>query len=139
MKSDKGSKPKGERNMKELKFYRCNTCGNLIVKLVDGEVPTFCCGKKMEELTANTTDGAKEKHVPVVSVEGNEVVVRVGSVDHPMIKEHYIQFVVVETENGFQVVDLQPNQEPEARFAVNEKVVAVYEYCNLHGLWKVVL
>lgn len=124
---------------KELKFYRCNACGNLIVKLVDGEVNPYCCGKQMQELVANTTDGAKEKHVPAVTVNGNEVIARIGSVDHPMIPEHYIQFVVVETESGFQVHDLQPNEEPEARFVVNEKVVAVYEYCNLHGLWKVEL
>ena len=125
--------------MKELKFYRCNVCGNLIVKLVDGAGVPFCCGKQMTELKANTTDAAQEKHVPVVSVEGNEVVARVGSVDHPMIEAHYIQFIVVETENGFQVHHLEPNEEPEARFVVNEKVVAVYEYCNLHGLWKVEL
>ena len=121
---------------KELKVYRCNVCGNIIVKVVDSKVPVVCCGKPMTELVANTTDAAQEKHVPAVRVEGNEVIVRIGSIDHPMVEEHFIQFVIVETESGFQVKYLEPNNEPEARFVVNEKVVAVYEYCNLHGLWK---
>jgi superoxide reductase len=123
--------------MKEnTRFYICPICGN-VIGLIDGHINHInCCGKPMQLLEANTTDAAQEKHVPAVRVEGNEVIVRIGSVDHPMVEEHFIQFVIVETENGFQVKYLEPNNEPEARFVVNEKVVAVYEYCNLHGLWK---
>lgn len=121
---------------KELKFYICRHCGNIIVKVQDSGVPVVCCGSKMEELVANTTDGAHEKHVPVVIVEDHKVIVKVGSVAHPMIPEHYIQWIVVETEKGFQIHYLDPSDQPEAVFYVEEPIVAVYEYCNLHGLWK---
>ena len=89
-----------------------------------------------EELTANTTDGAHEKHVPVIEQHGDHVVVRVGSVAHPMLDVHYIEWIVLETATGYQKKDLKPGMAPEAEFAVTEPVVAAYEYCNLHGLWK---
>ena len=90
----------------------------------------------MKELTPNTTDAAQEKHVPVVSVKNGMVNVKVGSVPHPMQAEHYITFVVLELENGYQIKYLNPNEAPEANFSVgDDNVVAVYEYCNLHGLW----
>ena len=91
-----------------------------------------------EELIPNTTDAAGEKHVPVVSVNGDEVSVKVGSVEHPMLEAHYIQWIVIETENGYQVKNLKPGEKPEAVFklATGEKVLAAYEFCNLHGLWK---
>ena len=89
-----------------------------------------------EELTANTTDGAYEKHVPVISHKGETVTVKVGSVAHPMLEAHYIQFIVLETATGYQVRHLNPGEAPEADFAVTEPVIAAYEYCNLHGLWK---
>lgn len=90
-----------------------------------------------EKLTPNTSDGAGEKHVPVIRIADNNVVVSVGSVEHPMLDAHYIVFVVLETESGMQLKWLAPGQKPEAEFVVNEKIVAVYEYCNLHGLWKI--
>ena len=92
----------------------------------------------MKELKAGTTDAAVEKHVPAVTVEGNKVHAVVGSVEHPMLDNHYIQFIALETEKGFQVKNLAPGQQPEADFLVadGDKAVAVYEYCNLHGLWK---
>lgn len=90
-----------------------------------------------EELTANTTDGAYEKHVPVIEQDGNTVIVKVGSVEHPSLAEHYIEWILLETERGFQIHYLKPGMKPEAIFLTNEKVVAAYEYCNLHGLWKV--
>ena len=89
-----------------------------------------------EELTANTADGAHEKHVPVIEQSGNAVTVKVGSIEHPSMTEHYIEWILLETEMGFQIHYLKPGMKPEAVFLTNEKVVAAYEYCNLHGLWK---
>ena len=89
-----------------------------------------------KELTANTVDAAFEKHVPVIEQNGDTVTVKVGSVEHPSIPEHYIEWILLETEMGFQIHYLKPGMKPEAAFKVNEKVVAAYEYCNLHGLWK---
>ena len=130
---------KGEPTMKNMKlaFYKCNHCGNVAVKLYDKGVPMMCCGEKMQLLEAGVTDAAQEKHVPVVTV-GDVIHVKVGSVLHPMEEEHFITMIVLETENGFQVKNLKPGEEPKADFVVapGDKAVAVYEYCNLHGLWK---
>ena len=127
--------------MKEVKFYRCNHCGNIVEKIIDSKVPVVCCGEPMKELIPNTSDGAGEKHVPVVEITGNKVVVRVGEVDHPMIPAHYIQWVYVVTTDKVMRKDLTSDNSPRAEFVLdeNEKVVEVYEYCNLHGLWKTVL
>lgn len=121
----------------ELKFFKCNHCGQIIIKLVDTGVPVICCGEPMEELVADTTDAALEKHVPVVSIDGNQVCVNVGEVDHPMVPEHYITDIVLQTEKGYQVHPLQPGDAPHADFTIAEDDVAirVYEYCNVHGLW----
>lgn len=121
-----------------MKFYVCETCGNIITHLKESGVPIMCCGSKMKELVAGTSDGAAEKHVPVVEVNGNTVTVCVGSVAHPMLEEHFIQWIILETKEGFQKKELQPGQEPKAVFALTESdtPVAAYEYCNLHGLWK---
>ncbi len=118
------------------KFYKCNHCGNVIVKVVDAGVPVVCCGQKMEELIPNTVEASGEKHVPVVTLlDDNRIKVEVGSVAHPMLPEHHISFVYVETENGGIQVNLK--DKPEAVVYVgDEKTEAVYEYCNLHGLWK---
>lgn len=123
--------------MKKLRFFKCNHCGNVVIKLVDKNVSIFCCNEKMEEIFANTTEAATEKHLPVVSLKDGLVSVKVGEVSHPMQEEHYINFVVVETEKGYIIETLSPNELPETTVYVgNKKVVAVYEYCNLHGLWK---
>ena len=118
------------------KFFKCNHCGNVIVKVVDAGVPVMCCGEKMVELVPNTVDASGEKHLPVVTVlDNNTIKVEVGSVAHPMLPEHHISFVYVETENGGIQVNLK--DKPEAVvYLGEEKAVAVYEYCNLHGLWK---
>ena len=87
------------------------------------------------ELQANSTDGAGEKHVPVIEAAGDTVKVKVGSVEHPSLPAHYIGWILLETEAGFQIHYLKPGMKPEATFKVNEAVVAAYEYCNLHGLW----
>ena len=119
------------------KFFVCKHCGNMIGLLHDAGVPMMCCGEKMIELVPNTTDAAQEKHVPVATVEGNKVVVNVGSVDHPMAAEHWIQWVYLETDKGGHRKVLNPGEKPHVVFALteDEKPVAVYEYCNLHGLW----
>ena len=119
------------------KFFVCKHCGNMIGLLHDAGVPMMCCGEKMVELVPNTTDAAQEKHVPVATVEGNKVVVNVGSVDHPMVTEHWIQWVYLETDKGGHRKVLNPGEKPHVVFALteDEKPVAVYEYCNLHGLW----
>ena len=120
-----------------MKFYKCEHCGNIITKIEDKGVPVMCCGQKMTEIVPGTADAAQEKHVPVVEQTGDTVKVKVGSVEHPMQEEHYITFVCLETENGHQIKYLKPGTKPEAEFTLNnDKLVAVYEYCNLHGLWK---
>lgn len=122
----------------EPKFYICKHCGNLVGKVIDGGVTPVCCGEPMTELTANTVDAATEKHVPVITVEGNQVTVEVGSVAHPMLEEHHISFIYLETKQGGQRKCPVIGGEPKAVFALAEgdEVVAAYEYCNLHGLWK---
>ncbi len=121
----------------EHKFYRCKHCGNIVGMLHNSGVPVVCCGEEMEELVANTVDASKEKHVPVVSIVGNIVKVEVGGVPHPMEEKHFIQWIYLQTKNGGQRKCLKPGDEPVATFALdNDEVVAVYEYCNLHGLWK---
>ena len=120
------------------KLFKCMHCGNIVEVLEESGVPIICCGEKMTELVPNTTDAATEKHVPVIEVSGNEVVVKIGSVEHPMVPEHHIDFIVLETSLGTQRKFLDPAGKPEARFvlAEGEEVVAAYEYCNLHGFWK---
>ena len=121
-----------------MKFYICETCGNIIEKVKDAKVPVMCCGKKMQEIIPGSVDASQEKHVPVYTVEGNVITVNVGSVDHPMADEHYIEWVAVETKQGVQRKHLTPSSAPNVRFALAEgdEVVSVLAYCNLHGLWK---
>lgn len=121
----------------DIKFFKCEHCGNIVIKVVDAGVPVMCCGEKMVELVAGSVDAAVEKHVPVVEVEGANVRVKVGEVEHPMTEEHLIQFVVLVTEKGYQVAQLTAENEPKAEFVLAEgdAAVKVYEYCNLHGLW----
>ena len=120
-----------------LKFYLCETCKNVITKVYDSKVPVVCCGKPMNELVPGAVDGALEKHVPAVTVDGKVIRVQIGEVIHPMVAEHYIQFIALETKNGFQIKQLKVGEEPKAEFVLTDgdEAVAVYEYCNLHGLW----
>ena len=119
------------------KFFICKHCGNLIGLIDNKNIPMSCCGEKMTELLPNTVDASNEKHVPEVKVSEGGISVQVGSVPHPMTEEHYIQFIYVETENGGQRKCLKAGDNPNADFCfVNDKPIAVYEYCNLHGLWK---
>lgn len=118
------------------KFYKCNHCGNVIEKVVDSNVPVKCCGENMQQLVANTVDASTEKHVPVVTrIDDNTLKIEVGSVAHPMLPEHHIAFIYIETENGGTRINL--TDKPEAIYhTCNGNPIAVYEYCNLHGLWK---
>ena len=121
-----------------VKFFYCKHCGKIIVVVKESVAPTVCCGEDMIELVPGTTDAAVEKHVPVVNVEGNKVTVSVGSVAHPMLPEHFIEWVVLVTDKGIQKKTFKPGDEPKAEFALldGEKVIGAYEYCNLHKLWK---
>ena len=120
------------------KFFICRHCGNIIALIRDQGVPIFCCGEKMQEIVPGSYEASNEKHIPVYEVVGNKVIVTVGSVEHPMIDAHYIEWVSIQTKHGNQRKQLKPNQEPKVCFALCEgdEVEAVYAYCNLHGLWK---
>ena len=120
-----------------MKFYVCKHCGNIIAYAKNKGVPVMCCGEKMSELVPSV-DAATEKHVPVISVEGNKVTVTVGEVEHPMAEEHFIEWIALETQEGNQRKELKPGSKPQAVFmlAETDKAVAAYAYCNLHGLWK---
>jgi len=121
----------------KISFYECKKCGKVVAMLKGSPCDTMCCGEAMTELTANTTDAAVEKHVPVVTVNGNTVEVNVGSVTHPMEEKHFIEWIALETKNGNQLKYLKPGDAPKAVFALTDgdEVVRAYAYCNLHGLW----
>lgn len=120
------------------KFFICKHCGNLIGMLHDSGARIVCCGEPMHELTANTVDAAVEKHLPAVETVENEVRVKVGSIDHPMAPEHHIEWIYLETTQGGQRKALNVGELPAASFTLcgEDKPVAVFAYCNLHGLWK---
>lgn len=122
----------------EQKFYICETCGNIVTYVKKSGVPVFCCGKKMQEIIPGTSDAATEKHVPVIAVDGNKVTVSVGAIAHPMVKEHYIEWISIETKDGNQRKVLAPEDAPMAEFMLTDtdEVIAAYAYCNLHSLWK---
>ena len=122
----------------EMKFYRCETCGQIIAIVNKTAVPVMCCGKPMKEIIPGSVDASAEKHVPVYEVKDNIVTVCVGSAAHPMLDAHYIEWVAIQTKSGNQRKSLNPGEEPKATFALvdGDEVEAVYAYCNLHGLWK---
>ena len=118
-----------------MRFYKCEECKSIAVEIIAGNCD---CARSYEEVTANTVEASQEKHLPVVEKEGNTVTVRVGSIEHPMLEEHYIMCIYVETCSGGFLKKLKPGETPVAVFEIPEgqKIKAVYEYCNLHGLWK---
>ncbi|MBQ3074276.1 MAG: desulfoferrodoxin [Ruminococcus sp.] len=123
--------------MNKTRFYICEHCGNIIGMIHSAGVPVKCCGQNMTELIPGTVEASLEKHIPVAEIEGNTVKVTVGSVLHPMIEEHSILWVYLETDKGGQRKNLEVGKDPVVTFALaDEKPVAVYAYCNLHGLWK---
>lgn len=123
------------RKLREI--YRCPICGNVVEVVNAGAGQLVCCGKPMILLEGNTTDAAQEKHVPVVEKIDGGYRVTVGSVEHPMLAEHYIQWIELLTPTTVLRRELQPGEKPEAIFLTDEKCICAREYCNLHGLWKV--
>ena len=121
--------------MSDIVFYRCEICGNIVALLKNGGGTLTCCGQAMTKLVANSTDAAKEKHVPVITRKNGKINVAVGSTLHPMLPEHHIEWIALVTGDKTEIVYLKPGMEPKAEFA---EVVSgkIYAYCNLHGLWK---
>lgn len=125
---------------KALQFYQCKHCGNIVQMIYASGVPVVCCGEPMQELKPNTVDAAVEKHVPVAQQDGDLLRVEIGAVAHPMLPEHYIEWIYLETEDGTQRKILSAEDDPSAAFYVGDaKPLAVYAYCNIHGLWKLAL
>ncbi|MBQ8724171.1 MAG: desulfoferrodoxin [Oscillospiraceae bacterium] len=122
----------------EQKFYICEHCGKIVALVKESGVPVMCCGQKMKEIIPGTTDASVEKHVPVYRIENNIVKVKVGEAEHPMLPEHYIEWISIQTKQGNQRKALKPGIPPETCFAIcdGDEVEAVYAYCNLHSLWK---
>ncbi len=116
--------------------FRCEICGNMVEVLHVGGGTLVCCGQDMKKLVENTTDAAKEKHVPVIEKAGDGIVVKVGSVAHPMTQEHHIEWIEVTGDFGLARKYLSPGSAPEASFLVKAGGVTARAYCNLHGLWK---
>ena len=122
--------------MKENKFYICKRCGNLVEVISPSGVPLVCCGQHMSELVPGTVEASREKHIPDVKVDGKVVTVTVGSVIHPMVEEHYLDWIYLRTDKGIMRKHLKAGEEPVAIFHLgDEKPLAAYAYCNLHGLW----
>ena len=123
--------------MKEkFDLYRCELCGNIVALIKNGGGELVCCGKPMVKLEAGVTDGAAEKHIPYFEKDGDRLKVQIGSVEHPMLEEHHIEWIAVETPKMIQRHILEPGEAPRAEFIVDGDDFIIYEYCNLHGLWK---
>ena len=123
--------------MEKNRFYICKHCGNIIGLINNVGVPVVCCGEKMQNIEAGVVEASLEKHVPVASVENNIVTVNIGSILHPMSEEHHIAWVYLQTDKGGMRKVPEIGCDPVVKFAlIDEKPVAVYAYCNLHGLWK---
>lgn len=120
-----------------MKFYECKACGNIMVLIDESGVIPECCGSPMEEIIPSRNDETKEKHVPIINIEGCKVTISISSKPHPMEDVHYIKWVVLETDMGFYIRRLLPGNKPEVIFNIkeDEKVLTAYEYCNLHSLW----
>lgn len=121
--------------MPNVDFFRCERCGNIVALIKKGGGVLSCCGQAMTKLVANSTDAAKEKHVPVVTKEGGKLKVAVGATLHPMTEEHYIEWIALVSGSRLEFAYLKPGEVPKAEFAGAESGT-VYAYCNLHGLWK---
>lgn len=122
--------------MKDLKFYVCAHCGNLVEKIYESGVPMICCGEAMKQIKPNTVDASMEKHIPIYNVNSNEITVTIGSVIHPMSEEHHINWVYLLTDKGVYRHNFEIGASPVTTFIINnEKPLAIYAYCNLHGLW----
>ena len=123
--------------MAKFRVFKCKKCGSMVIKINQGGCDPSCCGEPMKELRANDTDGAKEKHVPAVTIVDGVVRVEVGSVAHPMTEAHLINLIILDTTAGVQIAELHADDIPQAKFALlpGAEVKKAYAYCNLHGLW----
>ena len=121
----------------KVRFFLCKRCGNLVTYLDDMGGKLVCCNEDMTELFPNSNDASLEKHVPYVKKLVNKLHVQIGTDEHPMLKEHYIKWIALHTSKGLYIRWLCPSDRPAAMFRldVDEDPIAVYEYCNLHGLW----
>ena len=123
--------------MRTQKFFICEHCGNMLGLIDDKGIPVVCCGQPMKELVPNTVEASFEKHLPAVAISGDSITVQIGSAPHPMEEAHHISFVYVETLRGGQRKSLSVGEEPALTFTfTDDKPIAAYSYCNLHGLWK---
>ncbi len=122
----------------EKKFYKCSVCGNIVDLIHVGGGTLVCCGQNMNLLVPNTVEAATEKHIPVVTIADGKAAVKVGSVPHPMLAEHSIQWIYLCCGNTGKLVYLKPGDAPEATFCIDDSTDReAYAYCNLHGLWSV--
>lgn len=121
--------------------YRCEICGNIIESVHSGSNTLTCCGQLMTKMEPKSGPEGQEKHLPVVEKVGNKLIVRIGSVPHPMIEEHFIEWVEIICGDEIKKVFLHPNQEPIAEFIVDDikKELTARSYCNIHGLWSVTI
>lgn len=126
-----------EGSRMKLKLYRCEICGNLICMVCDSGMTPVCCGREMQPLTANSSDASEEKHIPVITTDGDHVRIFVGVLPHPSVPEHYIEWIVLFTDRGGYLRVLEPGDAPAAEFMLKrgETPVSAYIRCNLHGLW----
>ncbi|MDD3341866.1 MAG: desulfoferrodoxin family protein [Bacilli bacterium] len=119
-----------------MNFYKCLSCGDIALKIGEKDGLLSCCDERMKKIVPGEIEASVEKHIPVIKQEENQITVEVGETEHPMIEVHYIMWIVLQTESGFSLKYLKPEEAPKAVFHTDEKVVAAYAYCNLHGLWK---
>lgn len=121
-----------------MKFYTCKKCDSIYHFIKTPEETLQCCGEPLTELVPNSTDASLAKHIPVVEQYGNQVIIKVGAETHPMVKEHFIEWIVLETKEGYQLKNLHPFEAPMAEFFLspNDEVLTAYAYCNIHKLWK---
>lgn len=124
------------RVKEKLQIYKCSVCGNIVEVLHIGEGELVCCGKPMNLVTENTVDAAKEKHVPVIEKTADGILVKVGSVTHPMEEKHFIEWIELVVDGKSYRQFLNPGEKPETIFKVEGQNIVAREYCNLHGLWK---
>ncbi len=122
---------------KKNKIYRCSICGNIVEVLHEGNGTLVCCGKDMDELVERNTDEGQEKHVPVITIEKDTAIVKVGDIPHPMENTHYIEFIQLTIDGDTQTKYLKPNDIPSVQFQLPKEYTKIYarEYCNIHGLW----
>lgn len=126
--------------MSLLKFYKCRICGNVVVKAVDSSITPYCCGKEMTELESGQTDASIESHMPVIQrLDYHTLRVSIGEKPHPMTFEHHICFICLETTKGFNLRHIATCRQADIYFFISDDIIAVYAYCNIHGLWKLPL